>query len=121
MTTTSIAVDFMTKTITVSRAFLKASRKVCSPEFLTLKELTQDLPSFVIAYKGQSYCKVFQPTYAWMADYIQMQSDAQEAFDEFMELRNKHRNYHLVRYWFMHKYPNAGHPETFCENEHAVA
>ena len=120
--TTSIAVDFMTKTITVSRAFLKASRKVGSPEFLILKQLTEEMPSFSISLRVKAVSrKSFQPSYAWMADYIQMHSDSQEAFNEFLEMRNELRNYHLVRYWFTHKYPNAGHPETFCENELMVA
>ena len=54
MTTTSIAVDFMTKTITVSRTFLKASRKIGSPEFLLLKQLTEEMPSFSINLRAKA-------------------------------------------------------------------
>ena len=115
MTTTSIAVDFMTKTITVSRTFLKASRKIGSPEFLLLKQLTEEMPSFSINLRAKAiYHKIFQPTYEWMCNYIQTQPDAQEAMNEFMQFRCLYRNYNQVRSWFMHKYPDAGNSEAFC-------
>lgn len=120
--TTSIAVDFMTKTITVSRAFLKASRKIGSPEFLILKQLTEEMPSFSIALRAKAIChKIFQPTYEWMYDYMKMQPDAQEAIDEFMYVRRMYRHYCHVRAWFMDKYPNAEKPEELYKVEMMAA
>lgn len=113
--TTSVSVDFMTKTIFVSRAFLNASRKVGSPEFLMLKQLTEDMPSFSIAVKCIAHRKLFQPTYAWMIEYIQTQPDAQEVIKEFAQFRNLYRNYSQVRSWFVRKYPDAGNLEAFSE------
>ena len=122
MTTTSIAVDFMTKTITVSRTFLKASRKIGSPEFLLLKQLTEEMPSFSITLRAKTVChKIFQPTYEWMCDYMKMQPDAQEAIDEFMYVRSLSRHYSHVRAWFMEKYPNAEKPEDLYKVEMMAA
>lgn len=120
--TTSIAVDFMTKTITVSRTFLKASRKIGSPEFLILKQLTEEMPSFSIALRAKTIChKIFQPSYEWMRNYIEMQPDAQEAIDEFMNVRSLYRHYSHVRAWFMDKYPNAERPEDLYKVEMMAA
>ena len=120
--TTSIAVDFMTKTITVSRTFLKASRKIGSPEFLLLKQLTEEMPSFSINLRAKAiYHKIFQPTYEWMCDYMKMQPDAQEAIDEFMYVRSLSRHYSHVRAWFMEKYPNAVSPEDLYKVEMMAA
>ena len=122
MTTTSIAVDFMTKTITVSRTFLKASRKIGSPEFLLLKQLTEEMPSFSITLRAKTVChKIFQPIYEWMCDYMKMQPDAQEAIDEFMNVRSLYRHYSHVRAWFMDKYPNAERPEDLYKVEMMAA
>ncbi len=118
MNTTPIAavsVDFLSKTITVSRTFLNASRKVGSSEFMTLKQLTEEMPTFSIVTKPIPYRrKMFQPTYEWMCNYIQTQPDAQEAMNEFMQFRCLYRNYNQVRSWFMRKYPDAANPEAFC-------
>ena len=120
--TSSVAVDFMNKTITVSRTFLKASRKVGSPAFLTLKQLTEELPSFSIILRAKpTYHKSFQPTYTWMLDYIEMQPNAQEVANEFFKVRSLHHNYNHVRSWFMNKYPHAEKPEVFCETSLMVA
>ena len=113
----SVSVDFMTKTISVSRSFLNASRKVSSPEFLTLKQLTEEMPSFAITLRAKAPChRTFQPSYSWMVDYIQMQPDAQEVMNEFLQFRSLYHNYSRVRSWFMRKYPDAANPEAFCES-----
>lgn len=120
MNTTPIAavsVDFMDKTIIVSRTFLKASRKVGSFEFTTMKQLTEEMPTFSIAIKPTTNRrKMFQPTYEWMGNYIMMQPDAQEVMNEFVQCRRLYRNYNQVRSWFMHKYPDAENPEAFCDS-----
>ena len=122
MTTTSIAVDFMTKTITVSRTFLKASRKIGSPEFLLLKQLTEEMPSFSINLRAKTAChKIFQPSYEWMCDYMKIQPDAQEAINEFMNVRRLYRHYSHVRAWFMDKYPNAERTEDLYKVEMMAA
>lgn len=111
----AVSVDFMDKTIVVSRTFLKASRKVGSSEFMTMKQLTEEMPTFAIVIKSNP-CrrKMFQPTYEWMGNYIMMQPDAQEVMTEFEQCRHLYRNYNQVRSWFMHKYPDAENPEAFC-------
>ena len=113
---TSVAVDFLTKRITVSRAFLNASRKVGAPEFLFLKKLTEEMPAFSIELRVTCTShKIFQPTYTWMLDYIKVQPDAEERTKEFQEIRSLYRNYNYVRAWFMNKYPNANEHETLEE------
>lgn len=127
MNTTPIAavsVDFMNKTIIVSRTFLKASRKVCSFEFMTMKQLTKEMPAFSIVIKPIPYRrKMFQPTYEWMGNYIMMQPDTQEVMNEFVQCRCLYRNYNQVRSWFIHKYPDAENPEIFCDSheKHPIA
>jgi hypothetical protein len=113
----NLAVEFETRTITVSAKFLKQSRVYGSDEFHTMLNLTKELPGFEIRVRRVSKFahKPFMPTYEEMNTRIRMTAeDPMKALEEFEAVREyarvSRKGYMMVRSWFIDKYDHR--PET---------
>ena len=110
------AVDFLQKTIVCSGQYLKRARKVNSPEYALMLQITRDLPSFALVMKPviTPARRSVQPSYSIISAYIRaMETDPADALEEFMEVRRMSKvtaaGYAMVRRWFLEKYP------AFCD------
>jgi len=108
----NMKVDFIHRTIIVSKKFMNQASKVGTSEYELMLRMTRELPTFTIAMKeiARSTHRPFQPTYSAMEAYIQLvETDVAAAMDEFQEVRQMARltmkGYSLVRRWFLEKYP----------------
>lgn len=112
----NLAVEFETRTITVSAKFLKQSRVYGSDEFHTMLNLTKELPGFEIRVRRVSKFshRPFMPTYDMMIARIRMAEDPSKALEEFEAVREyarvSRKGYMMVRSWFIDKYDHR--PET---------
>ena len=101
-------VDFMNKTITVTRNFLKNAEQMGTPEFDTMISLQEKLPSFTIkltkVYSSKHRHGAY-PTYGKILSYLELNND-EEGLKEFETVR-EFKGYNGVRSWFLKKYPNA--------------
>lgn len=108
----NMKVDFMTRTIIVSKKFMNQASKVGTPEYDLMLRMYRELPTFSITMKAtvRSAYRPVQPTYSAMQEYIQIADPNPEAaMDEFQQTRQMARmtknGYSLVRRWFLEKYP----------------
>lgn len=113
----NVAVEFDTRTITVSAQFLRQSRVYDSCEFHTMLRLTKELPGFEIRVRRlpKFAHKSFMPTYEEMNARIRMTAeDPMKALEEFEAVREyarvSRKGYMMVRSWFIDKYDHR--PET---------
>lgn len=91
---TNCAVHFDTRTLVVSRSFLKKASVPFSEEYEILARLTKQHPDFTVIVKVTARRKVqFMPTYNDMLDYIHRQSNAAKLVEEFDAVRQMARMY----------------------------
>ena len=110
---TNCAVCFDTRTLVVSRRFLKWASVPFSTEYEMLVRLTKQHPDFTVKVKTVAPRKPqFMPTYNDMLDYIHRQSNAAKLVEEFDAVRQMARMhnsaYMYVRRWFLTRFPEMG-------------
>ena len=113
---TNCVVCFNTRTLVVSRSFLKKASVPFSNEYHMMKSLTEAHPDFCIeirhTYSPNYPRKPFMPTYDNMLDFIHRQINAEELLEEFESARQigkMHRNADMhVRRWFLMRFPEMG-------------
>ncbi len=103
-------VRFDTRTLVVSRSFLKKASVPFSEEYDMLVRLTKQHPDFKIVVKTTASRKPqFMPTYDKMVDYIHRQDNAENLMEEFDAVRQMARMhnsaYMYVRRWFLTQFP----------------
>ena len=103
-------VRFNTRTLVVSRSFLKRASVPFSEEYEMLAHLTKHHPDFTVEVKVTARRKPqFMPTYEKMAEYIRFQENAAELMEDFDMVRmtaNVQPNpYMYVRRWFLIQFP----------------
>ena len=121
--TQNMKVDFMHRTIIVSKKFMNQASKVGTSEYDLMLRMYRELPTFAITMKetARSTYRPVQPTYSAMQEYIQIADPNPEAaMDEFQQARQMARmtknGYSLVRRWFLEKYPDySEHADNSCE------
>ena len=106
-------VRFDTRTLVVSRLFLKMASIPFSTEYEMLVRLTKQHPDFTVKVKTVASRKPqFMPTYEKMAEYIRFQENANELMEEFdmvrMMAKSQHNAYMHVRRWFLMRFPEMG-------------
>ena len=107
---TNCVVCFDTRTLVVSRSFLKQASIPFSKEYDMLAHLTKQHPDFTVIVKVTARRKPqFMPTYNDMLDYIHRQSNAAkllEEFDSARQIGQMRRNAYMhVRRWFLTQFP----------------
>ena len=113
---TNCVVHFDTRTLVVSRSFLKKASVPFSDEYHMMKSLTEAHPDFCIEIKhtySHNYPrKPFMPTYDNMLDFIHRQINAEELLEEFESARQigqmRRNAYMHVRRWFLMRFPEMG-------------
>ena len=110
---TNCVVCFDTRTLVVSRSFLKQASIPFSKEYDMLAHLTKQHPDFTVIVKVTARRKPqFMPTYNDMLDYIHRQSDSAKLVEEFDAVRQMARmqnsTYMYVRRWFLTRFPEMG-------------
>ena len=113
---TNCVVCFDTRTLLVSRSFLKKASVPFSDEYHMMKSLTEAHPDFRIeikhTYSPNYPRKPFMPTYDNMLDFIHLQSNAEELLEEFESARQigqmRRNAYMHVRRWFLTRFPEMG-------------
>ena len=110
---TNCVVCFDTRTLVVSRRFLKWASVPFSTEYEMLARLTKQHPDFTVKVKASAPRKPqFMPTYNDMLDYIHRQNDSAKLVEEFDAVRQMARMYNsaymYVRRWFLMRFPEMG-------------
>ena len=110
---TNCVVRFDTRTLVVTRYFLKRASVPFSQEYDMLAHLTKQHPDFTVEVKVTAHRKPqFMPTYDDMLGYIHRQSDAAKLVEEFNAVRQMARMYNsaymYVRRWFLMRFPEMG-------------
>ena len=110
---TNCVVCFDTRTLVVTRYFLKQASVPFSEEYNMLAHLTKQHPDFTVEVKAAASRKPqFMPTYNDMLDYIHRQSDSAKLVEEFDAVRQMARMhnsaYMYVRRWFLMRFPEMG-------------
>ena len=107
----NVAIEFESRSITVSAKFLQQSRVYGSAKFHTMLNLTKELPGFEIRVRRAPRLvhKPYMPTYDEMTVRIRMTAeDPMKALEEFDAVREyarvSRRGYMMVRSWFIEKY-----------------
>ena len=110
---TNCVVHFDTRTLVVSRSFLKKASVPVSQEYEMLAHLTKLHPDFTVKVKAAATrTPQFMPTYDDMLHYIHRQSDSAKLVEEFDAVRQMARMhnsaYMYVRRWFLTQFPELG-------------
>ena len=110
---TNCVVRFDTRTLVVTRYFLKRASVPFSQEYDMLAHLTKQHPDFTVEVKVTAHRKPqFMPTYDDMLGYIHRQSDAAKLVEEFNAVRQMARMYESAdmhgRRWFLTQFPEVG-------------
>lgn len=110
---TNCVVRFDTRTLVVTRYFLKQASVPFSEEYNMLAHLTKQHPDFTVEVKAAASRKPqFMPTYDDMLHYIHRQSNAAklvEDFDAVRQMARMHNSaYMYVRRWFLTRFPEMG-------------
>ena len=118
-TVRNIAVEFETRTITVSAGFLRQSRVYDSVEFHTMLNLMNELPGFEICVRhiSKPAHRPYMPSYDEMISRINMmEEDPAKALEDFEAIREcariSRKGYMMVRAWFIGRY--GVRSETGC-------
>ena len=107
MNTSKVRFDVTTMTLTVSKKFFKQASIPFTEEYQIIKTVLADYPNCKVVTKQQprKHYQCCNPTYKTMIACIQMQPNAVELMNEFMEVREQARSYrmsyNIVRSWFM--------------------
>ena len=98
-------INFMEKTILVTKSELSKASVYGSKEYHELLAIRKDLPDYQIVTKPtppRSYCS---PTYKFIESYLASCEDAASLYEEFLQLRRAGYNYNQIKKWFMEKFP----------------
>ena len=108
-------VDFMKKQIVITKRFYRESQVIGTEAFEMMLMLQAKLPNFRIMIRETAKCvnTPYMPSYSMMEDVIVISSKeypvVEAGLKEFSEIRNLARltgkGYHMVRRWFLEKYP----------------
>lgn len=104
------SVCFDTRSLIVTRSFLKKASVPFSEEYEMLARLTKMHPDFAIKVKAAALrSQQFMPTYEKMMWYIRAQENADELMDHFNLVRTVAKAclnpYMYVRSWFLEQFP----------------
>lgn len=126
MNSTKCKVDFMNKQIVITKRFYRESQVIGTDAFEMILKLQAQLPNFRIVIRETAKCvnTPYMPSYSLMEDVIVMSSKeypiVEEGLKQFSEIRNLARltgkGYHMVRRWFLEKYP-----PIYSEKDYRVA
>jgi|AGTN01.3.fsa_nt_gi hypothetical protein len=114
-------VDFVNKTIIVTRDFHRRASNEISEEGRKFKRLIKDLPDFSVSYANPRRRKpaADRLTYDKMIDYICRQKDAEGVLRDFNDIRNPKdappSPYIHVKKWFLTRFPNYNKLPQFDE------
>lgn len=114
-------IDFTTKTITITKAFVKEAQNPNSNEYSTLLKFKSDFPDFkILEQKSKSKKKSNKVTYDKMVKYISCQKDANILLKRFAEIRELSKSepspYSFVCKWFNETFPTYGNIPKFDDN-----
>ena len=105
---TNVKVDFLTKTITITRRFYRSSQEPYSSEYHELLQLQRELPDYSIQLTPvrKPMNKVPNPSYAEMLHIIKLNDGEESELHNTIEFaRTTGRGYAFVRGWFLDHYP----------------
>ena len=103
-----IAIEHCVRTIRTTENFMKAARRIGSPECQMVMELRKAFPDYSLEVKATrksaptSYGGL---TYSFMESYIQMQDNSNKLLEEFASLRALGMNYAQIKKWFLSRFP----------------
>lgn len=115
-------IDYITKTIFLTKKFAKAASTVNSPEYNTMRKLRADFPDFSFELreikrpqKKQSYARL---NYDVMRKYIRMvegeDSNNLQHLETIIEMsQGQAGHYAYVKTWFLHHYPKYKYAAFF--------
>lgn len=101
-----IAVDFFTKSLTLTKTFYKKACKVGSPEYQELRLALSENPTFTIKLIGNDAKRTYgKLTISRMKEYIATQSNSEEnlkTLERVMKIAEaKGAKYPLTKKWFL--------------------
>lgn len=102
-------INFVTKTIEVSKTFATKASRFGSEEYRELRAAMNDLPGFCVEIKvAASPCRTYMRglTYEYMESYISMIDEDGALMDVFRSLSHG-CNYATVKKWFMTVLPES--------------
>ena len=104
-------IDFVTKTIEVSKAFATKASHFGSMEYKELRAVINELPNFRVMIKAaptshQTYTKGL--TYEFMEQYISRVSEDESVMQDFLYLRQG-CSYNEIKKWFFAKFPEINY------------
>lgn len=102
-------INFVTKTIEVSKTFATKASHFGTEEYRELRTAMNDLSGFCVEIKAAaSPCRTYMRglTYDHMESYISMVDEDGSLVDEFQQLRHE-CNYATVKKWFMTVLPES--------------
>ncbi len=111
MKTNLFTIDFITNTMTITKAFERRANRIGSEEYKMLAQIKKDFPTMQLVRKTHALTKRPNPykglTYAAMEQYIE--ATAAELLEEFWSVRETAKitpnAYLYVRNWFLKHFP----------------
>ena len=112
MEETKLFIDHCTRTVLVSKKFMKAAGTLHSNECRMIMDLRKSFPDYSIEIKAvpkaaPNLCTGL--SYAFIESYIQMQDNRNELMEEFASLRMLGTNYPQIKRWFLNRFPEYTH------------
>ena len=100
-------INFMEKTILVTKSELSKASVYGSNEYYELLAIRKDLPDYQIVVKSASPRRTCfsSPTYEFMAAYLSSNENTASLYEEFLQLRRAGYNYNQIKKWGMEKFP----------------
>jgi hypothetical protein len=114
-------INFINKTIVVTRDFHRRASNETSDEGATVKRLLEEYPNFSFAFTSVRKRKPNSSrlTYDKMIDYICRQKDSESVLRDFHAIRNpkdgKLSPYTHVKEWFLTRFPDYNKLPQFDE------
>lgn len=99
-------IDHVSRTVLVSKKFMKAAGALGSNECREIMELRKSFPDYSIEIKQVTKAAPKSHSglsYAFMESYIQMQDNHDELMNEFLSLRALGMNYSQIKSWFLNR------------------
>ena len=105
-----IAVDFFTKSLTLTKTFYKKACKVGSPEYQELRLAMSESPNFTIKLIGNDAKRTYgKLTFQRMKEYISTQANSEENLEALERVakiaETKGAKYPLTKKWFLETFP----------------
>jgi len=119
-------VDFINKTIIVTKDFHRRASNETSEEGNIVKRLLDELPDFSFSYANsrKKRSAANRLTYDKMIDYICRQKDAENALHDFNAIRHPEdappSPYTHVKKWFLTRFPNYNKLPQFDEQGNLI-